>query len=315
MRHRSLLLFLSAILIPLFASPALAVRIDQGAFSAELPKGWDMNQEGLVCSFHGPDLTAFDVTVVYYGNPNLDLLIKDTMVTVGVRVLENKPSYLIDYGDGRRGWAVLTSDGLHLEVTLDKPWNGIRAFLKSLKPGSDDSRDIQEAIKIAASPAVLDWLSYMTPAFAPKKKVEEYKSDDLPTEECKVLGLQVPLPEGWKLGHDKGALTVTSPDGQEFLIGRLLKPELKEDDPEAFDEYTTEILTEVGACNIIYNVGHCSFMTEDGRSGSLEQYGASAVLTMYSGHSQALSTMVSWLRPEGAEVATHSRSIIGPRAG
>ena len=296
---RSSILFATAVLL-FTASLAFAAREEANYFSAEVPKGWKFSQEGALAGFYAPDPGPF-ITIITDEYENVDMaeLVAQRAGENPVQLLGDELGFIFEDQSGERVWGMLADGGLYCEVSTSAKYDGLAQFLASLKsdgktPGMD------QAIKAAQSPEVLNWLQFTTPSFAGQGGPEETESEtEGQADQAGVLsgtGLTAEIPNGWKVTEEGDTVLFTAADGSVSLSAQLLP--LESDDYDAFVAFSKKHAKGLGGKNIRTAEGTVEFTMPDGSTGNMSQYGKTCLLLFFFGESDEQQVLGASIRPE-----------------
>lgn len=274
MLRTAFLIFSLALVLICLAPFSHAARQDAGAFSAELPDGWTMTKEDELIRFAEPDGPA-EITVILrkYEKPEVKAIITEMVGQTPVNMLADN-IYLYEDSSGTRGWSMIGSDGLFVDIGANMPVYDMNAFLSGLK-AAEEEKGLAEIFAAAlASDEAVEWLAF----------ADDGKGDLIEEEEGTPYthkSFTAIIPDGWTASEKGDSVVFSSEATKSFVVVRVLV--LASDDGKAFTAYATEQAKKLGGKNIEAREGVVNFTADEGASGMLTQFGKKCLLLIFEG--------------------------------
>lgn len=283
------LMFALACILVCAAQPSFAARHDAGEFSAELPDGWYMTQDEEVTNFSTPDAsTELVVIVKKYEKPAVNEIIAEWAGQTPIKMLTDN-SYIYEDAAGARSWGMVAADGAFAEICATEAYDGLGAFLGSLK-AADAEKGLGEIFRAAVSSGeVAEWLTFATPPFAEREDAGSDGEDQESTPyEHKTFTANIPA--GWTVEEKDESVVFASEAKDGFVIVRVTA--LASDDGKAFAAFAKEQAQGLGAKNVTVGEGVVEFTTEKGANGMFTQFGAKSLFLLFGGDSPRIDDLI-----------------------
>jgi hypothetical protein len=289
--------------LSLAVQPAFAARLDAGAFSAELPDGWTMSKEGEMTTFAEP-AGPLELMVILknYGKTDIKEIINEMAGQTPVKMLTDT-IYLYEDSSGGRGWSMLASDGIFVDITAGMDYVDIKAFLAGLKAAQGkQSAALTEIFKAASSKEAVDWLGYVTPPFA-KSEVNSDAGDSSDQGDAGDTGdtedegtlyehktFAATVPTGWTAAEQGESVTFSSDAKDGFVIVRVFT--LASDDSKAFAKWAEVQAKAIGGKDINVGEGVVEFTTEKGANGMFTQFDKKSLFLLFGGDNPQIDNLI-----------------------
>lgn len=284
-RPALLVLVLSCLLV-CAAQPSFAARRDAGAFSAEVPDGWEMTREDELTRFTAPD-GSVELTVILekYEKPDVNAIIAEWVGQTPVKMLQDN-IYIYEDSAASRAWGMISEDGLLAEIGASAAYDGLAAFVAGLKAAQGEQALAGVFKTLASSEAAVEWLSFAAPPFA-ERDDDDAGGEGTPYEHKTFTAV---VPEGWTAVEQDGSVIFTSEAGDAFVIVRVFT--LESDDAKAFAAWGEERARTLGGKDIDVREGVVEFAAEKGASGMFTQFDAKSLFLLFGGDSPRIGQLV-----------------------
>ena len=281
--------FVLLCLAVLHVSAACAEKQSFYSFSADVPKGWKVAEEGRLVMFSDArEQCTFSILEVPLFNGDLTFLMAEQARTATVDAMKNLGENLgmIFASEQFRSWGIVPGD-VFVFVDVAKACGNIEAQLKSLhaEQGGLNPKALAKAFEALARPEIMGWLAKgQLPAGAVDVPVPpDPETIEAPLPDLKGLGGAEPpfmaveakgaLPEGWTKS-EQGLWTVFSRDGgKQWLAVRIYafdSNKVSDENMKAYDDFAVNMASSLGGINIMTGGGMTSFATIKGYTGSTE---------------------------------------------
>lgn len=259
------------------------------SFSADVPKGWKVAEEGRLVMFSDArEQCTFSVLEVPLFNDDLAFLMAEQARTTNVAAMKavDKNLGMIFASEQSRSWGIVPGD-VFVFIDVAKACSNLEAQLKSLhaEQGGQNPRALAKAFEALARPEVMGWLAKgRLPAGALAVPVPpDPETIGAPLPALQDLGGAEPpfmaveakgaLPEGWSKS-EQGLWTVFSRDGgKQWLAVRIYafdSHKVSDENMKAYDDFAVSIARSLGGINIMTGGGMTSFASARGYTGSAE---------------------------------------------
>lgn len=271
------------------ASFASAEKQSFYSFSANVPKGWKVAEEGRLVMFSDArEQCTFSVLEVPLFNGDLALLMAEQARVVNADAMKNLDENLgmVFTSEQSRSWGIVPGD-VFVFVDVAKACSNVEAQLKSLRAeqGGQNPKALARAFEALARPEVLGWLvkGQLPSGTVDVPMPPDPETTGAPLPDLKGLGGAEPpfmaveakgaLPMGWSKS-DQGSWTVFSRDGgKQWLAVRIYafdSSKVSDENMKTYDDFAVNVAKSLGGINIMTGGGMTSFATIKGYTGSTE---------------------------------------------
>lgn len=262
-----------------------SARLATDSFSAELPKGWNVSEEGAATIFQSDGEKPQSIVCAAFPLAKVDMdLLLQRYAPEGKKRKVSDASYLYVNNEGERCWMGVAESGDIFDICVSEPVEAMPAFLKSLETSSPDS-SAAAFFKEAGTQTVVDWLAFATPdipagkAATAKGGAGEKQGQKMITFTGNKITAQIPA--GWKAESSGQFVSFTAPEGAAggFAAGAAIP--LKSAEWEAFEKTSMTLIDKLGGKNVLDSEGSYEFQLPDNVMAITSHYNGVALLVMF----------------------------------